>query len=268
MKPKCIPMLKGKKVNTEIVTVPCLDDNYAYLIHDKIEEKTCLVDAPESKPIISVLNKKGWGLDKIFLTHHHSDHVAGLEEIIENFPAKICGAAADMERLPALDERLKQKDKFHLGKHEFAIMEVYGHTIGHIALYSQEMSAIFSGDSLMTLGCGRLFEGNPQMLWETIQKFCQLPPETKVYSGHEYGEKNAQFAISVDPYNKKLQDRLLSIIKLRAKNLPTVPSTIESELETNPFMRVNCPEFRNFLKMEHDEPHVILGRLRKTRDSF
>ena len=255
-------------MNTEIVTVPCLDDNYAYIIHEKIEGKTCLVDAPESKPIINALNKKGWRLDKIFLTHHHADHVAGLEKIIENFPAKICGAAADIERLPALDERLKQEDKFYLGNQEFTIMEVYGHTIGHIALYSQEMSAIFSGDSLMTLGCGRLFEGNPQMLWETIQKFCQLPPETKVYSGHEYGEKNAQFAISVDPYNKKLQDRLLSIIKLRAKNLPTVPSTIESELETNPFMRVNCPEFRSFLKMEQDEPHVILGRLRKRRDSF
>ena len=255
-------------MNTEIVTVPCLDDNYAYIIHEKIEGKTCLVDAPESKPIINALNKKGWRLDKIFLTHHHADHVAGLEKIIENFPAKICGAAADMERLPALDERLKQKDKFHLGKHEFAIMEVYGHTIGHIALYSQEMSAIFSGDSLMTLGCGRLFEGNPKILWDTLQKFCQLPPETKVYSGHEYGGKNARFAISVDPYNKKLQDRLIYIEELRAKNLPTVPTTIESELETNPFMRVNCPEFRSFLKMERDEPDVILGRLRKRRDSF
>ena len=255
-------------MNTEIVTVPCLDDNYAYIIHDKIEGKTCLVDAPEAKPIISVLNKKGWGLDKIFLTHHHSDHVAGLEKILENFPARICGAAADIERLPDLDERLKQEDKFYLGKQEFAIMEVYGHTIGHIALYSQEMSAIFSGDSLMTLGCGRLFEGNPLILFETLQKFSQLPPETKVYSGHEYGEKNAKFAIFVDPYNKKLQDRLLFIKKLRAKNLPTVPSTIESELETNPFMRVNCPEFRSFLKMEQDEPDVILGRLRKRRDSF
>ena len=255
-------------MNTEIVTVPCLDDNYAYIIHDKIEGKTCLVDAPEAKPIISVLNKKGWGLDKIFLTHHHSDHVAGLEKILENFPARICGAAADIERLPPLDERLKQDDKFYLGKQQFAIMEVYGHTIGHIALYSQEMSAIFSGDSLMTLGCGRLFEGNPLILFETLQKFSQLPPETKIYSGHEYGEKNAKFAIFVDPYNKKLQDRLLFIKKLRAKNLPTVPSTIKSELETNPFMRVNCPEFRSFLKMEQDEPHVILGRLRKKRDTF
>lgn len=255
-------------MTTQIVTVPCLEDNYAYIIYDKTDGKTCLVDAPESEPIISCLEQRGWGLDKIFLTHHHSDHIAGLENILAHFPARVFGASADAKRLPTLNEGLKQNDKFYLGQNEFSILEVYGHTIGHIALYSKELSVVFSGDSLMTLGCGRLFEGTPQVLWETLKKFIQLPPETEIYCGHEYGEKNAKFAISVDPNNKKLQDRFLEIKEKRKNNIPTVPSTIKNEIETNPFLRVNFPELKSSLKMEGHEDHLILGNLRKRRDTF
>ena len=147
-------------------------------------------------------------------------------------------------------------------------MEVYGHTIGHIALHSNEISAVFSGDSLMTLGCGRLFEGTPKMMWETLQKFGRLPPETKIYSGHEYGEKNADFAISIDPDNKKLQERVALIKKLRLNNFPTVPSTIAAEIETNPFLRAGNTELKKLLRMNEDEDVAVLAELRSRRDIF
>ena len=252
----------------EIATVPCLADNYAYLIHNHTENTTCLIDAPEATPIIGYLEKRAWNLDKIFLTHHHSDHVAGLGDLLKRYPANVSGATADVNRLPSLDAELKENDKFYLGTIEFSVMEVYGHTIGHIALYSKKISAVFSGDSLMTLGCGRLFEGNPRMMWKTLQKFSRLPPETKIYSGHEYGEKNANFAISIDPDNKKLQDRVVLIKKLRSNNFPSVPSTIGAELETNPFLRTGNAELKKFLGMSQDEDEAVFAELRSRRDIF
>ena len=252
----------------EIATIPCLEDNYAYIIHNHTENKTCLVDAPEATAIKNFLKQKAWNLDKIFLTHHHSDHVDGVKELLEDYPATIAGASADFNRLPTLDEKLKQNDTFRLGSLEFLILEVHGHTIGHIALYSKKKSAVFSGDSLMTLGCGRLFEGTPKIMWTTLQKFRELPPDTKIYSGHEYGQKNAHFAISVDPHNKKLQKRVSLIEELRDHGNPTVPSTIRSELETNPFMRVGSIEIKKGLKMTECEDYKVLGELRRRRDIF
>ena len=255
-------------IEIEIETVPCLSDNYAYIIHNQTENMTCAVDVPEAEPIINLLKKKRWTLNKIVLTHHHSDHVAGVEELLEHHPATVSGAAADFERLPTLDEKLTDKDLFNLGNLEFSIMEVYGHTIGHIALYSKEMSAVFSGDSLMTLGCGRLFEGTPKIMWETLQKFSQLPPYTKVYSGHEYGKKNASFAISIDPSNESLQKRVKMINMLRSKNIPTVPSTIGVELKTNPFLRAGEIEIKETLAMTQYEDHLVFAELRSRRDVF
>ncbi len=252
----------------DIATVPCLEDNYAYLIHNQDENKTCLIDVPEAKPIIKVLKEKGWNLDKIVFTHHHFDHVGGLGDLLKSYQACVYGASADSNRLPALDTELKENDKFYLGSIEFLVMEVYGHTIGHIALYSKELSSIFSGDSLMTLGCGRLFEGSPEIMWETLQKFGQLPPETKIYSGHEYGEKNASFALSIDPNNKELQERASLIRKLQSNGLPTVPSTIGSELNTNPFLRSGNHDLKKFLGMTKYKDAKVLAELRSRRDIF
>ena len=252
----------------DIVIVPCLEDNYAYLIHNPAQKKTCLIDVPEAKPIIEVLEKRAWNLEKIVLTHHHSDHVAGLGELLRSYQASVYGATADANRLPVLDTELKENDKFYLGNIEFLVMDVYGHTIGHIALYSKELSAVFSGDSLMTLGCGRLFEGSPEIMWDTLQKFCLLPPQTKIYSGHEYSEKNAQFALSIDPNNKKLQERASLIRELRSNGFPTVPSTIESELDTNPFVRSGNHNLKRLLGMSQQKDSNVLAELRRRRDVF
>jgi len=256
------------KVTIEIETVPCLDDNYAYIIHHQNKNITCLIDAPEAKPIIEILDKRGWALDKIVLTHHHSDHVAGINELLKHHPSVVFGAAADVERLPNLDQKLKENDFFYLGNIKFLIMDVSGHTIGHIALYSKEMGVVFTGDSLMTLGCGRLFEGSPELMWKTLIKFTQLPPDTLIYSGHEYGEKNASFAISIDPNNEKLRKRFSSIKELRSKNIPTVPSTIKNELETNPFLRAGNSEIKKLLNMTQYEDQKVFAELRDRRNDF
>ena len=255
-------------MTNEIVTVPCLDDNYAYIIHNHIEKTTCLIDAPESKPIIEVLKKRQWKLEKIVLTHHHADHVMGLDDILKNYPSKVAGAAADINRLPKLDETLKENDIFYFGNIKFLIMEVSGHTIGHIALYSKEIGAVFTGDSLMTLGCGKLFEGSPEIMLTTLKKFIQLPPETKVYSGHEYGEKNANFAMSIDTKNENLKKRLALIKEQRLKNIATVPSTIKIELETNPFLRVGNSEIKSALNMQECQELSVFAELRSRRDHF
>ena len=252
----------------EIITVPCLTDNYAYIIRNHEQNLTCLIDAPETKPIVSLLEKKKWKLDKIFLTHHHADHIEATGDLREMFNCLVSGAAEDSARLPKLDEKLRENDKFTLGDLNFSIMDVSGHTRGHIALYSSQLGAVFTADSLMTLGCGRLFEGTPKMMWYSLKKLCQLPSITSVFSGHDYTEKNSEFALSIDTKNTQLKKRTQFFEHIRSSGEPTVPSTIKDELETNIFLRSGNIEIKEALDMIDCSDETVFTELRRRRDNF
>jgi hydroxyacylglutathione hydrolase len=252
----------------DLVTIPCLSDNYAFLLRDHASGEVALVDAPEAGPIIAALAERGWTLSQVWLTHHHWDHVDALPQILEAHPAKVAGAQADAHRLPALDLAVAEGDSVTLGDLSADILDVSGHTVGHIAFHVPAAQVVFTADSLMALGCGRLFEGTPDQMWTSLQKMMTLPPETTVCSGHEYTASNAKFALTVDPGNAALISRSMEIEKARADGRPTVPSTLSTELETNPFLRPADPGIRATLGMPTATDAEVFAEIRKRKDNF
>ncbi|MGR3635884.1 MAG: hydroxyacylglutathione hydrolase [Shimia sp.] len=252
----------------QIVTVPCLSDNYAFLIHDDKSGDTALVDAPEPGPILEALSDRGWSLSHVLLTHHHWDHVDGLADVLAKHPAKVVGATADAGRLPPLDISLSEGDSITIGGETAQIIDVSGHTVGHIAFYFPTTGAVFTADSLMALGCGRLFEGPPAVMFDSLTKLAALPPETIVCSGHEYTESNARFAVTVDPDNPALKMRIDKIRSDREKNIPTVPSLLSDELATNPFLRGHDPAVQAAAGMQGAAPAEVFAEIRRRKDSF
>ncbi len=252
----------------EIVTVPCLQDNYAFLLHDPGSGETALVDAPEAAPIAQVLKARGWGLDHIWLTHHHWDHVDGLEVLRGAFGAAVLGAAQDAARLPALDHALKGGGQFVFAGQPVHVLDVPGHTIGHIAFHLPQSAAVFTADSLMAMGCGRLFEGSPEQMWESLQNLMALPPETMVYSGHEYTASNCKFALTIDPHNRDLISRVGQVTENRRNGVPTVPSLLGQELLTNPFLRPDAPQIKAALGMEDATALEVFTQIRARKDKF
>ncbi|NOX41198.1 MAG: hydroxyacylglutathione hydrolase [Alphaproteobacteria bacterium] len=220
----------------EILTIPCLSDNYAYAVCDTETGEVAVIDVPDATPILRTLAFKGWGLNQILITHHHDDHIAGLETLKAAIDAPVVGAKADMHRLPQLELGVEQGDVFALGNQTVCVYEVYGHTVGHVAYYFPEANALFTGDSLMVMGCGRLFEGDAETMWRSLTTLMELPPETRIYSGHEYTAANAKFALSVDPENKALIERTQRISEMRARGDDTMGSTLALEMATNPFL--------------------------------
>ncbi len=251
-----------------VETIPCLSDNYAFLAHDATSGETALVDAPEAAPILAALDRLGWKLSHVLLTHHHYDHVDGLPEILASHPAKVVGAAADAHRLPALDLALCEGDTVQIGGEAGHVIDVSGHTVGHIAFHFPDSQVVFTADSLMALGCGRVFEGTKPQMHASLQKLAALPPETLVCSGHEYTAANGRFALSVDPDNPALQARMSDIAARRDKGLPTVPSTLAEELATNPFLRASDPAIQAHLGMTGAPAPEVFAEIRTRKDNF
>ena len=222
----------------EIVTVPCRTDNYAYLLHDPSTGATAVVDVPDAGPVRKALADRGWSLTDILITHHHADHVEGVPALKAETGARVVGAAADARRLPPLDLEVAEGDTVMVGAVEGRVLDVSGHTMGHIAFVFP--GAAFTADSLMALGCGRLFEGDAPTMWASLMKLAALPPETMIYSGHEYTEANGRFALTVDPDNDALKARMAEVREARAKGRPTVPAPLSQEIETNPFLRARA----------------------------
>ncbi len=252
----------------EIVTVPCLSDNYAYLLRDAATGKVGLVDAPEVGPIEAALKARGWGLDLILITHHHGDHIEGVEALRQAYGAKVAGATADRRRLPALDLALADGDTVALGESEARVIDVPGHTVGHIAYYFAEAGAVFTADSLMVMGCGRLFEGTADQMWRSLSTLAALPDETLVYSGHEYAQANTRFALSVDKDNAALRERAAEIAAMRQMGGATVPARLDLERATNPFLRASDPAFKAALGLEKLPDAQVFAEIRRRKDAF
>ncbi|WP_170311813.1 hydroxyacylglutathione hydrolase [Sulfitobacter sabulilitoris] len=252
----------------EIVTVPCLSDNYAFVVHDDATGETAVVDVPEAAPIAAILKQREWTLSQVWLTHHHWDHVDGLAELLADHPARVVGAKADAHRLPPLDHAVTPGDTFDFAGHAVHVIDVPGHTVGHIALHLPDADAVFTADSLMALGCGRLFEGTADQMWGSMQRLMALPRDTVVYSGHEYTAANARFALTIDPENSALISRSQDIEAARAAQTPTVPSTLALELETNPFLRAADPHIRAHLGLADASDAQVFAEIRARKDAF
>ena len=252
----------------DLVTIPCLSDNYAFLLRDQTSGKVALIDVPEAAPITAKLDELGWTLTEIWLTHHHPDHIQGVPALIADRPARVIGAKADAERLPPLDAAYDDGQSFPFGAHTVDVIDVSGHTVGHIAFHVPAAKCVFTADSLMALGCGRLFEGTPAQMWDSLQKLMRLPADTTVCSGHEYTQSNAKFALTVDPENAALISRAREIDQARADGEPTVPSTLSTELETNPFLRPSDPGIQPQLGMDTATDTGAFAEIRARKDRF
>lgn len=252
----------------ELQTIPCLTDNYAFLLHDPASGDTACFDVPEAEPIRAALAARGWRLTDILLTHHHDDHIQGVADLVAATGARVTGAAADAHRLPPLDRAVAPGDRFTLCGTEARVIDVSGHTVGHVAYHLPGPALAFTGDSLMALGCGRLFEGTAPMMWDSLCRLRGLPPETQICSGHEYTQSNARFALTIEPENPALISRVAAIGVARAEGRPTVPSMLGDELETNPFLRADLRQVKSALAMADAADAEVFGAIRARKDRF
>lgn len=248
----------------QIEIVPCLTDNYAYLV--KSHDHCAVVDPSEAAPVKAALDRLGWRPGYILNTHHHNDHVGGNLELKKLYGAEIVGPGKDKARIPGIDTGVDEHSGWEFAGHEVRVLEVPGHTRGAITFVIEGHA--FTGDTLFALGCGRLFEGDAAMMWQSLSKLAALPDATKIYCGHEYTENNGRFALTIEPGNAVLKARMAEVKAARAKGQPTIPSTIGVEKETNPFLRPESAEIRKNLGMENAGDTAVFGEIRRRKDNF
>ena len=221
----------------EIVRIPALSDNYIWLVHDATSGETMVIDPSEASPVLAEAEARGWTIGQIWNTHWHPDHTAGNAGIKAAHGAIVSAPAAEAARIPTLDVALAEGDTVTLGAHVATVLETPGHTAGHITFTLPEDGILFPGDTLFAMGCGRLFEGDAAQMFVNMQRFATLPPETIVYCAHEYTQSNGRYALTAEPDNRAIVDRMVAVDAARAQGTPTVPTTIAQELATNPFLR-------------------------------
>ncbi len=246
----------------------CLSDNYGVIIHDGKTGATVSVDAPDAAAVEGQLRKFGRQLTHIWVTHHHADHVQGIEQLKDMYRCTVIGPRAEADKIPGIDITVAGGESFKLAGREVKVIDCPGHTAGHIAYHIPEDYSLFAGDTLFALGCGRVIEGTMEQMFHSVNQFRSLSPSTYVYCGHEYTETNARFALSVDPTNKALQSRAKIIVSQRAKGEMTCPSLLSDELRTNPFMRCDNAEIRKALGMEQATDAEVFEELRTRKNNF
>ncbi|PNU06411.1 hydroxyacylglutathione hydrolase [Novosphingobium guangzhouense] len=251
----------------EVHQFPCLSDNYGYLLHDPASQETVCIDTPDADEYLRQAGRKGWQITQIWNTHWHPDHAGGNAAIKAATGCRITAPTGDAGKIEAVDRTVGQGDVVSIGDRQALVIDVGGHTDGHVAYHLRGSSIAFVGDALFALGCGRMFEGNPEQFWASLERLKALPGETMIYCAHEYTASNARFALHADPDNADLQAYAEEIARLRDKGLPTVPTKLERELRTNPFLRADAPDIQQ--RWGHPGDAVAtFAALRAAKDTF
>ena len=251
-----------------ILQLPVLNDNYIYMLHDPDSGETAVVDPAVAQPVLAVLEQNNWQLTMILNTHHHSDHVGGNLELKQKTGCTVIAAQADQIRIPGVDRFVADGDVITLGKYSAKVISTPGHTRDHVVYHFADEHALFCGDTLFVMGCGRLFEGTAEQMWQSLQRLKALPLFTRIYCAHEYTQANGRFALTLEPDNLQLKQRMVLINQLRDKHLPTVPSTLQQELATNPFFREDSLDVQENLKMKGSQPVAVFAEIRRLKDNF
>lgn len=252
----------------EIVQIPTRRDNYVYLLRDPGQGKVGVVDPSDAGPVMDELGRRGWTLTHILNTHHHGDHTGGNVELKEKYGCTVVGPRADHDRIPGIDVQVGNGDIYAFGDAPAQVFDVPGHTRGHIAYWFEKSEALFCGDTLFALGCGRVFEGTADQMWSSLSKLRALPDATKVYCAHEYTQANARFALTVEADNRALRDRAAEIDALRAADKRTVPSLLGVEKATNPFLRADEASVAQAVGLANAGPVAVFAEVRQRKDRF
>ena len=252
----------------QVIPIPCLADNYAYIINDNNSKIVGGVDPSEAQPVLAFLKKKNLKLNYVLNTHHHFDHIGGNIELKKIYNAKVVGFFGDKHRIPGIDITLKDNEQWNFGNSTVKILHIPGHTLGHICFFFEREKIAFTGDTLFSLGCGRIFEGDHKQMLMSLNKIKKLPKDTKIYCGHEYTLKNANFCMKYDNENIDLKEKFKKIKKLRSNNLPTIPTKLEDELKSNIFLRCDQNEVKIKLNMKNEEDFKVFRKVRDLKDSF
>jgi hydroxyacylglutathione hydrolase len=250
----------------EIRLFPCLSDNFGYLIHDPVTKATASIDAPEAGPIVKALQREGWTLTDILVTHHHADHVGGIAELKSKYDCRVVAPHDKGAEIALVDERVKEGSTVKVGSLAARVLETPGHTLDHISYVFDADKALFCADTLFSIGCGRVFEGTYPMMWDSLLKLRALPNDMRVYCGHEYTASNVKFALTVEPNNPALKARAEEVARLRAANQPTIPTLIRDEKEANVFLRADVPSVAAALGLAGKSPAEVFGELRERKN--
>ncbi|MGE4062591.1 MAG: hydroxyacylglutathione hydrolase [Rhodospirillaceae bacterium] len=252
----------------DIRQIPVLSDNFVYLAREPRSGAVAAVDPAVAEPVLAEANRLGWTITHILNTHHHPDHVGGNMEIKEATGCVIVGPGHDPDRIPGMDVQVMDGDVYALGEEKAEVFFVPGHTRGHIAYWFKDSDALFCGDTMFSIGCGRLFEGTPQQMWASLKRLRALPPSTRIYCAHEYTESNIRFAVTVDPQNEALRKREKEVKALRAAGKYSVPSLLGEEQAANPFLRADAPELAAAMGMAGRDPVDVFAEVRRRKDVF
>ena len=264
-----VPYDKGTPMTPlQIVQLTVRGDNFAVLVHDHDSGATAAIDAPEAAPIRAELDARGWTLTHILVTHKHMDHIEGIPALTQSGGVEVIGPRKSAAATGLYDAEVGEGDSFDFAGRTVSVLETPGHTLDHVSYHIADDGLAFVGDTLFALGCGRVFEGTPAMMWESLNKLRALPDDTEVYCGHEYTLSNGRFAVTVDPDNQTLADRLNEVEALRAGDLPTLPTTIGLEKRTNPFLRADRPELAAAVGLPASDAVAVFAEIRARKDRF
>ena len=252
----------------KIKVIKCLTDNYSYIIFDEKTSFAAVVDPSEADPIINQIEQNNLVLKYILNTHHHYDHVGGNKKLKEKYNCKVIGFEKDKHRIPDIDISLKDNEKSKNELFEFEVRHIPGHTSGHICIYIKQLNALFTGDTLFSLGCGRIFEGTYKEMYDSLNMLKRFPNDTKIYCGHEYTKKNSDFCISIDKNNSNLIKKIKEINKNIKNGIPTIPSILSDELSCNIFLRSNNLEIQKQLGINSGDSIETFVKLRDLKDNF